>query len=186
VRDQHRAGGDLLAVPVRGPEHDPTTTTTIADGTALSPRNRSWRGRDQTSPNTLPIVRRLVLTSMSVAVALATSGCLGDDDESEELDWHKCKGGECATLEVPLDYDDPDSDGFQVALFRIQATNSDKRIGPLLFNFGGPGEPGISNLRVGGSTTSASASSGRRSTTSPPSTPPGTSTGSGPRSAKSS
>lgn len=92
--------------------------------------------------------RLALVGSVSLPLAFALTGCLGGDDESRELDWHKCKGGECATLEVPLDYDDPDGGSFEVALFRVRATDPDKRIGPLLWNFGGPGEPGISNLRI--------------------------------------
>jgi pimeloyl-ACP methyl ester carboxylesterase len=84
-------------------------------------------------------------------VALASSSCGGGDGTSTAaqatLQWHKCKGGECATLSVPLDYDDPGSETLKVALFRIKAGKPGNRIGSLLFNPGGPGESGVAFLR---------------------------------------
>ncbi|GEK81337.1 alpha/beta hydrolase [Agrococcus baldri] len=50
--------------------------------------------------------------------------------------------GECAQLEVPIDYEQPEGDVAQVAVFRIEATG-DAPIGSLLVNPGGPGFPGI-------------------------------------------
>ncbi len=47
---------------------------------------------------------------------------------------------ECARLEVPLDYDNPDGRTAQIALLRVPATGTP--IGSLLVNPGGPGFPG--------------------------------------------
>ena len=78
---------------------------------------------------------------------------VGDDDGDEPgtLDWSRCAGGlasmgfQCATLEVPLDHDDPDGPQIEIALTRVRATGGD-RIGSLLFNPGGPGGSGIGFL----------------------------------------
>ena len=61
--------------------------------------------------------------------------------------WSGCAGGECATLTVPLDYTKPEAGSIRLALFRIRATDRRHRIGSLVFNYGGPGGPGVETLR---------------------------------------
>jgi len=62
---------------------------------------------------------------------------------SQTLDWASCEGSfECATLEVPLDYADPTGDTIDLALLRAPATEQDRRLGSLVVNPGGPGQPG--------------------------------------------
>jgi pimeloyl-ACP methyl ester carboxylesterase len=62
---------------------------------------------------------------------------------SQDLEWSSCEGAsECATLEVPLDYDDPDGRTIELALLRRSAADSDHRIGSLVVNPGGPGQSG--------------------------------------------
>src|SRR5688572_28330325 len=51
--------------------------------------------------------------------------------------WEDCQFGECATIEVPLDYDDPDGERIELAAARAPATGD--RIGALFVNPGGPG-----------------------------------------------
>ena len=68
--------------------------------------------------------------------------------ERAHLAWRRCRGGECASLTVPLDYAHPDSgQTIKVALFRIRATNPRRRIGSLLVNPGGPGASGVAFAR---------------------------------------
>jgi pimeloyl-ACP methyl ester carboxylesterase len=47
---------------------------------------------------------------------------------------------ECAMLEVPLDYDDPDGTTIEVGVARV-ASAADDRIGSVVVNPGGPGQP---------------------------------------------
>ncbi|MGW0910335.1 alpha/beta hydrolase [Streptomyces sp. NPDC002784] len=82
---------------------------------------------------------------------------------SQKLDWEECEatedsaapGGDwqCATLEVPLDWAEPEGQTIGVDLIRSKATGDD-RIGSLLFNFGGPGGSGISMMPYYSSTVS--------------------------------
>ncbi|WP_282796841.1 alpha/beta hydrolase [Streptomyces sp. CC224B] len=77
---------------------------------------------------------------------------------AQKLDWGRCEatGGkgapgaewQCATLKVPLDYDEPDGETIGLALIRATSTakKPGDRIGSLLFNFGGPGGSGVSML----------------------------------------
>lgn len=62
----------------------------------------------------------------------------------QPLSWGDCgKGAQCATFEVPLDYDDPDGDRIEIAVLRVPAADPTTRIGSLVVNPGGPGASGI-------------------------------------------
>lgn len=61
----------------------------------------------------------------------------------QELSWSACDGGECATLEVPLDYGDPSGRTIEVELLRVPAKNQADREGSLVVNPGGPGSSGV-------------------------------------------
>ena len=50
---------------------------------------------------------------------------------------------ECATVEVPLDYDQPSRATTPVALARVPATDVKHRIGTVFVNPGGPGGSGV-------------------------------------------
>lgn len=112
-----------------------------------------------------------VAASAAVAAALlATSACSGGGGEkrgkdgaaqgAKALKWGDCEaptaaegGGQvpgkdwqCAVLEVPLDYAKPEGETIELALIRAKARDKGKRIGSLVFNFGGPGGSGITTL----------------------------------------
>ncbi|MFE7452466.1 alpha/beta hydrolase [Streptomyces griseus] len=75
---------------------------------------------------------------------------------SQRLDWKRCpapRGGKapgsawrCASVDVPLDYARPSGETLSVALVRKKARDKERRIGSLLFNFGGPGGSGVDTL----------------------------------------
>ncbi|MFG2312589.1 alpha/beta hydrolase [Streptomyces sp. NPDC048566] len=76
---------------------------------------------------------------------------------AQKPDWGRCKatpeapapgnGWQCATLKVPLDYAKPAGPTIGLALIRSKSTGGQgKRIGSLLFNFGGPGGSGVSAM----------------------------------------
>jgi pimeloyl-ACP methyl ester carboxylesterase len=66
-------------------------------------------------------------------------------DPSEPLAWTACEGTgldprqQCATLEVPMDYADPDGPRIDIAVSRIPSENPDARRGALVLIAGGPG-----------------------------------------------
>ncbi|MEU5308601.1 alpha/beta hydrolase [Streptomyces sp. NPDC021562] len=85
---------------------------------------------------------------------------------SQKLDWSRCAGTSdsaapgdewrCATLRAPLDWAKPGGRTIGLALIRSKASGKpDKRIGSLLFNFGGPGASGVSTMPYFASTVSA-------------------------------
>jgi pimeloyl-ACP methyl ester carboxylesterase len=63
------------------------------------------------------------------------------------LDWQPCGDAapafECATAQVPLDYDRPRGAQITLALTRLPAANPAARIGSIFFNPGGPGGSGV-------------------------------------------
>ena len=62
---------------------------------------------------------------------------------TQELDWQPCREDfECAELEVPLDYAEPDGETIGIALLKVPARDADRRVGSLVVNPGGPGAPG--------------------------------------------
>ena len=66
-----------------------------------------------------------------------TAAAAGGAFTPEPIEWDDCGGVECATLEVPLDYEDPD--GEQIELYVARTPASGDRKGALFVNPGGPG-----------------------------------------------
>ncbi|MFJ5845817.1 alpha/beta fold hydrolase [Streptomyces sp. NPDC092903] len=84
---------------------------------------------------------------------------------AQQLTWKRCpapsqaEGGgaapsplpggavwECSVMKVPLDHAKPSGDTIGLALVRAKAMDQKKRIGSLIFNFGGPGASGVATL----------------------------------------
>lgn len=59
----------------------------------------------------------------------------------QDLDWESCEDDfECATLEVPLNYSEPDGETIELALLKVPSRDDSQ--GALVVNPGGPGAPG--------------------------------------------
>ena len=76
--------------------------------------------------------------------------------QQRHLDWGPCDDPsaedpslECATLTVPLDYDNPSGDSIDMALIKYPASGD--RTGAVLFNPGGPGGSGFDPIGFSGS-----------------------------------
>ncbi|KAF7308918.1 Abhydrolase-4 domain-containing protein [Mycena kentingensis (nom. inval.)] len=89
----------------------------------------------------------LVLVSIALGVNGAPS-CSPDFSweklaPSKDLVWTECYDGkECARLEVPLDYENPDKTTATIPIVRLRHTSETYR-GPILVNPGGPGLSGV-------------------------------------------
>lgn len=95
--------------------------------------------------------RRVTALAIPVLVSLLAASCGGDDDSDaagadtggsdnadDQVPWEECGDQtECATVEVPLDYEQPDGDTIEIDVLRVPA--SGERIGALFVNPGGPG-----------------------------------------------
>jgi pimeloyl-ACP methyl ester carboxylesterase len=85
----------------------------------------------------------------SAASSASADTSAASEPAAGEVDWSECesfRNFECATLEVPLDYDDPDGETIELALIRRPAGDPAERIGSLLVNPGGPGASGVEFL----------------------------------------
>jgi len=111
-------------------------------------------GSDDTAPDG-PAADESAPDDTQPDVEIPADSVGGDDSISETtLDWAACEGAgttavtlECATLEVPLDHDEPDGQQIEIAVARKTANGpTDERIGSLVFNPGGPGGSGIEAL----------------------------------------
>ncbi|MEW2037801.1 alpha/beta fold hydrolase, partial [Streptomyces sp. NPDC005534] len=115
-------------------------------------------------------LRAAALTVTAVLLATWSTGCSSDttneDLTAQKLSWKECpapsesEGGgsapsplpggmewQCATLKAPLDWADPKGDTIGLALIRAKTSgDASKRIGSLVFNFGGPGGSGVTTL----------------------------------------
>lgn len=62
---------------------------------------------------------------------------------NQDVEWTKCGGGafQCADIQAPLDWDNPDSESITIAAQRYNAR--EKAMGTILVNPGGPGGSGI-------------------------------------------
>ena len=60
-----------------------------------------------------------------------------------KLGWYKCYSyAECATVQLPLDYDQPHGPTIEIAVLRVKAKDQQHKIGSLFLNPGGPGGSG--------------------------------------------
>ncbi|MDT7844279.1 alpha/beta hydrolase [Streptomyces justiciae] len=117
-----------------------------------------------------PRLRAAALTASAVLLSAVLAGC-GDDSKDQDLtaqklSWKDCpapstaEGGgdapsplpngdewQCATLKAPRDWAEPKGDTIDLALIRARASGDEsRRIGSLIFNFGGPGGSGVTTL----------------------------------------
>jgi pimeloyl-ACP methyl ester carboxylesterase len=88
---------------------------------------------------------------VAAAVVLAALSAAAAADDGAALDWGVCAGDDldprqqCATLDVPLDHDEPRGERIELAVSRITAADPGARRGTLILVPGGPGEPGLSD-----------------------------------------
>ncbi|MGY1497730.1 alpha/beta hydrolase [Streptomyces sp. QTS52] len=116
--------------------------------------------------------RAAALTATALLLSSLMAGCSDDsgtaeaDPSAQKLSWQDCPapsesegGGEapsplpggdtwqCATMKAPLDWAEPKGETIGLALVRAKASgDASKRIGSLIFNFGGPGGSGVAAL----------------------------------------
>ena len=110
--------------------------------------------------------RAAVVSTLTVLVLGTGTGVAAAESPAGEapttpaapLTWAGCgttaeattAGVECATADLPMDYDEPEGARVQIAVARVPATDPANRIGSLFFNFGGPGGPAVDYLQAAG------------------------------------
>jgi pimeloyl-ACP methyl ester carboxylesterase len=72
----------------------------------------------------------------------------GTSTDTGTIRWQSCRRGfECGSISVPVDYATPNGEQTTIAVSRRRALDPMHRLGSLVFNFGGPGDPGAETLR---------------------------------------
>ncbi|MGN5633501.1 alpha/beta hydrolase [Streptomyces sp. AC154] len=109
-------------------------------------------------------LRRTATRTTAVAVGIAVAavmGCVAGPaahaapvPAARTLHWAPCDapdepGAECATLDVPVDWSDPEGPTLGLAVARRKATGPGARVGSMVFGPGGPGDSGVERV-VGG------------------------------------
>lgn len=93
--------------------------------------------------------RRFLVSSLVAAVVLSTltgTGAAADQPYAPALTWSPCaegQQGECTTVQVPVDWNNPKGEKLGIAIGRLKATEPEHRIGVLFAAPGGPGGSGI-------------------------------------------
>jgi pimeloyl-ACP methyl ester carboxylesterase len=97
-----------------------------------------------------PLLFALALPGLVLGTSSALSAAAAAAPATNSpLAWHGCGHRvECATLDVPVDYHDPGGQQVGLALARVPARDRAHRIGSLVVNYGGPGDPGTESLRL--------------------------------------
>ncbi|MFC9997290.1 alpha/beta hydrolase [Nocardia sp. NPDC127526] len=73
---------------------------------------------------------------------------LAESAKTPVLQWADCADGfQCATAQVPLDYQRAQAEQIDLAVIKLPAADPAARIGTLFVNFGGPGASGVDRLR---------------------------------------
>jgi pimeloyl-ACP methyl ester carboxylesterase len=115
--------------------------------------------------------RRLAV-GLSIVLALVAGACSSARDEGASgataapgagtttgttpssaagISWSPCgERLECATVPVPLDWQDPGGTTIDLAVIRHRASRSDQRIGTIFADPGGPGDTGVGLVRGAG------------------------------------
>lgn len=107
-----------------------------------------------------------LVVSLAIIVSMLLSGCVQNDQSLPQMTvsaapediadvpaglagyygqtvlWEPCEDGfECAEIEVPVDYGNPEARSIEIVAIRLQATGNDP-LGSILINPGGPGASG--------------------------------------------
>ena len=84
-------------------------------------------------------------------VAATATGRRASKPNASGLPWKSCGGGyQCTTVTVPVDYRSPSGPSVDLAVERLPAPDRAHRIGSLVINYGGPGDPGTETLKLAG------------------------------------
>jgi pimeloyl-ACP methyl ester carboxylesterase len=112
------------------------------------PVYRVDRDLEDATRNRFAGAQKMAIRTVVLALLFTVSAAPIPGFAAPEIKWTKCPssyghGFTCGTLDVPLDYENPDSPTIGIALARLRATGPDSRLGTILLNPGGPGGSGV-------------------------------------------
>ncbi|WP_405057164.1 alpha/beta hydrolase [Kribbella sp. NBC_01505] len=95
------------------------------------------------------VLRTLTVTVSALALIVPMTAAAQPPYDVPKIKWGSCGTApelepfQCASVEVPTDYDRPGGPTTTIALTRLPATDRAQKIGTLFTNPGGPGGPGV-------------------------------------------
>ncbi|TDD57385.1 alpha/beta hydrolase [Kribbella antibiotica] len=95
------------------------------------------------------VLRTLTVTVSALALVVPMTAAAKAPYDVPKINWGTCGTApelepfQCASVEVPTDYDRPNGPTTTIALTRLPASDPAKKIGTLFTNPGGPGGPGV-------------------------------------------
>ncbi|TDD57384.1 alpha/beta hydrolase [Kribbella antibiotica] len=88
----------------------------------------------------------IAVTALALVVPDSASAVRGP-----QINWGTCgpdlQAFQCATVEVPTDYDRPHGPTTTIAVTRLPASDPAHKVGTLFVNFGGPGAAGVASIQ---------------------------------------
>ena len=94
-----------------------------------------------------------VLIAAGAIAVPATVNAMEAGNQAAAIDWKPCPdgdgGAQCATIEVPLDYSQPDGAKTTIGIAKRPAKDQANRIGSILVDPGGPGGSGVGMVASG-------------------------------------
>jgi pimeloyl-ACP methyl ester carboxylesterase len=136
---------------VRTPSRSRLVVPVIVAGLVLAACGGADGG---SSADTTTAPSDITTTPSDTAAATTAAEATTVDESPSTIDWKPCTDLEasapleCATVQVPLDYDDPDGEQIDIAVNRLAAVDPAAREGAILFNPGGPGASGRDLIEV--------------------------------------
>src|SRR5215213_8332103 len=102
-------------------------------------------------------MRRWTVGAIAAAMTIAAgagAACANEpttEAAAPRINWSKCGARlECASVQVPLDWDRPNGAKITLSVVRHLASRPGQRIGSLFVNFGGPGVAGAAAVKEAG------------------------------------
>lgn len=102
-------------------------------------------------PRPARLLGALVVFAALVATAVPAAAAPGSRPST--LAWRHCGSGtkfQCSALSVPVDWTQPNGPQVTLGVARRLADDPGSKLGSLIVNFGGPGDPGAESLLEGG------------------------------------
>ncbi|GGP04176.1 alpha/beta hydrolase [Nonomuraea glycinis] len=96
-----------------------------------------------------PVLITILLVLVPLLSVSPAAAATASPPAATEIAWEPCaedSAVECGTLTVPVDWNKPRGETFELALARRKATDPAARIGSLVVNPGGPGSSGVNSV----------------------------------------
>jgi hypothetical protein len=101
---------------------------------------------DRHWPRPVGRVQRLAIGVVRTALALVPANRASGSNDPRLARFYAQHGARCADIRVPLDYAHPGGRVITIAISRLAAVPSAKKIGPMIINLGGPATPVLADV----------------------------------------